>query len=96
VRAIFALISILSAAFVPAWGQDAAPAPGEAPIEGSVFNKVTGVPVKQAHVTFLRLAQAPGEDAIQTYVDTDAGGHYSARLTAGQYRIWVERAGFRA
>lgn len=43
---------------------------------------------------FLKLAAPGAEDSPESYADTDAGGHYSAHLAAGNYRIWVDRAGF--
>lgn len=97
-RAIFRAILIFSIALPAALAQEApdsgqATATSEAVIEGSVTNKLSGSPVKEAHVMFTRLPQA-GEQASESYAESDAAGHYSARLAAGQYRIWVDRPGF--
>ncbi|HEX3684782.1 MAG TPA: carboxypeptidase regulatory-like domain-containing protein [Bryobacteraceae bacterium] len=90
-RAIFGPISIFAVALAAAFAQDS-PAPAdEARIDGSVVNKMSGAPVKRAHVMFYKLATAGAEEV---YADTDAGGRYTAQLQAGQYRVWVERPGF--
>jgi hypothetical protein len=94
VRALFGTFSIFAVVFAAAWAQDSPTPGGEALIDGSVVNKMSGTPVKQAHVMFLKLAAPGAEDSPESYADTDAGGHFSTRLAAGQYRIWVDRPGF--
>lgn len=94
-RAIFGAIFILAGVCGAAFAQDAAAAEGEALIEGSVINRVSGTPVKRAHVMFARVgAAADAEGFSSTYADTDAGGRFAAHLPPGRYRIWVERQGF--
>jgi len=90
VRAIFGAFSIFAVA-LSAFAQDSPPPAGEALIDGSVVNKISGAPVKRAHVMFFKLAT---EGAEEIDADTDAVGHYSTHLQAGQYRAWVERPGF--
>jgi Carboxypeptidase regulatory-like domain len=99
VRAILCGISILAALFTPAFAQDSpsAPAPSsssDALLDGSVVNKISGAPVKRAHVMIARLPSPGADDASQTFVDTDANGRFTVRVAPGQYRIWVERLGF--
>jgi hypothetical protein len=62
-------------------------------IEGSVINKLTGAPVKGAHVIYNKSEGASGTSSpIST--DTDSQGHFSLQIAAGSYRLWVERSGF--
>jgi hypothetical protein len=63
-------------------------------IGGSVINKLTGAPVKNAHVIYTRIA--PGENPRPSPIssETDAEGHFSIQLAPGSYRLWVERSGF--
>lgn len=65
-----------------------------ASIEGSVVNKVTGAPVKHAHVMYVKLAQASNEGAFPVSTDTDADGRFAIQVEPGSYRLWVERPGF--
>jgi hypothetical protein len=83
------LACFLSAAF--AQGPDRSSA---AIIGGSVINKLTGAPVKSAHVIYTRVA--PGEKPPPSPIsnETDAEGHFSIQLAPGSYRLWVERSGF--
>ena len=60
-------------------------------VEGNVVNKVTGAPVRHAHVMYLRL---PGSNPAPISTDTDSDGRFSISLEAGSYRLWVERPGF--
>jgi carboxypeptidase family protein len=63
-------------------------------LEGTVFNKLTGAPVKSAHVMYIKVASGAGESAQPISTDTDPGGHYIIQLEAGTYRLWVERPGY--
>jgi protocatechuate 3,4-dioxygenase beta subunit len=72
-------------------------APADTPpplIEGSVLNKVTGSPVKHAHVMYVKVTQVAGEGTFPISTDTDADGQFSIQVEPGAYRLWVERAGF--
>ncbi|MBV9761797.1 MAG: carboxypeptidase regulatory-like domain-containing protein [Acidobacteriaceae bacterium] len=94
-RAIFCALSVSALLLLPAFvrhlqAQNSQTA-ANALVEGAVFNKVSGAPVKRAHVKFIRLDT---QDLPETYADTDASGRFSMSLAPGQYRIWVERAGF--
>ncbi|HEY6251582.1 MAG TPA: carboxypeptidase-like regulatory domain-containing protein [Candidatus Angelobacter sp.] len=62
-----------------------------ASLEGSVVNKITGAPVKHAHVMSIKV---PGQASIPISTDTDADGRFSIALEPGSYRLWVERPGF--
>lgn len=90
-RAIFSALSIPALLFSAAFAQDLQPASGNAFVDGSVLNRISGAPVKRAHVKFIRL---DAEDLAETYADTDSGGHFSITVASGQYRIWVESTGF--
>jgi Carboxypeptidase regulatory-like domain len=61
-------------------------------VEGSVINKLSGAPVKSAHVIYNRVG--PGADGSPISVDTDAAGKFSLHLAPGTYRLWAERNGF--
>jgi hypothetical protein len=63
-------------------------------VEGSVINKLSGAPVKSAHVIYTRIASAAGVTVSPISTDTDAGGNFSLHLPPGTYRLWVERNGF--
>lgn len=65
-----------------------------ASVEGMVSNKLTGAPVKGAHVIYVKSASAAGRAASPISSDTDASGHFSLQLAPGTYRLWVERNGF--
>lgn len=62
-----------------------------ASLEGSVLNKITGAPVKHAHVMYIKV---PGANSYPISTDTDADGRFTIPLEAGAYRLWVERPGF--
>lgn len=63
---------------------------GPALVEGTVTNKITGAPVRHAHVRYIKRELT--EPAIAT--DTDADGRFSFTLEPGSYSFWVERPGF--
>jgi sarcosine oxidase gamma subunit len=64
-----------------------------ATVDGTVSNKLTGAPVKGAHVIYVRSgSEASQQSPISS--DTDAAGHFSLQLAPGSYRLWVERNGF--
>ena len=68
--------------------------PALASLEGTVFNKLTGAPVKNAHVMYIRVGAGAGDNAQPISTDTDPSGHYVIRLEAGNYRLWAERPGY--
>ena len=74
-----------------AQGADPSPA---AVIGGSVINKLTGAPVKGAHVIYTRIASEANLPSSPISKETDAEGHFSIELAPGSYRLWVERSGF--
>jgi len=63
-------------------------------VEGSVINKLTGAPVKGAHVIYNKTDREAGGSSFPISADTDAQGHFSLHLAPGSYRLWVERSGF--
>lgn len=63
-------------------------------VDGSVINKLTGAPVKSAHVIYTRIAPGAAAPSSPISRDTDAEGHFSIPLAPGSYRLWVERSGF--
>jgi hypothetical protein len=69
---------------------DGATAP--ATVEGSVVNKLTGAPLKAAHVIYNRADTGGASSPIST--DTDSQGHFTLQVSPGSYRLWVERSGF--
>lgn len=72
----------------------AAPTGSEVPVEGAVTNKLTGTPVKGAHVIYTRVASGADPAASPISRDTDIQGHFHLELRPGSYRLWVEREGF--
>jgi hypothetical protein len=64
------------------------------PVEGSVTNKLTGTPIKGAHVIYTRIASAADPAASPISRDSDLQGHFHLELAPGSYRLWVEREGF--
>lgn len=67
--------------------------PSTATVDGTVNNKLTGAPVKGAHVIYVRTGvEASRPSSISS--DTDAAGHFSLQLAPGSYRLWVERNGY--
>jgi hypothetical protein len=63
-------------------------------VEGSVINKLTGAPLKNAHVIYNRADAGPNGAASPISTDTDPQGRFSLQMAAGSYRLWVERSGF--
>jgi Carboxypeptidase regulatory-like domain len=63
-------------------------------VEGSVISKLSGAPVKSAHVIYTRITSATGGTVSPISADTDAGGNFTLHLPPGTYRLWVERNGF--
>ena len=84
----FLFVLVLCGLFAGELARAADPA---ASVEGSVFNKVTGAPVKHAHVMYIKV---PGSASFPLSTDTDADGRFSIGLEPGSYRLWVERPGF--
>src|ERR1051325_5654523 len=74
----------------------AQPALAQAPaiIEGSVVNKLTGAPLKSAHVIYNKSDTGASGASSPISTDTDSQGRFSLQLPAGSYRLWVERSGF--
>jgi len=72
----------------------ALPTEGLVPVEGSVMNKLTGAPIKGAHVIYTRIASASDPAASPISRDSDLQGHFHLELAPGSYRLWVEREGF--
>ncbi len=64
------------------------------PVEGSVTNKLTGAPIKGAHVIYTRISSAADPAASPISRDSDTQGHFHLELAPGSYRLWVEREGF--
>jgi hypothetical protein len=63
-------------------------------VEGTVTNKLSGTPVKGAHVIYTRIASGSDPAASPISRDTDIQGHFHLELGPGSYRLWVEREGF--
>jgi hypothetical protein len=73
------------------WAQEGA---ASALLEGSVANKITGGPIKRAHVMALKVNQAAGTDLPPLVADSDQSGRFSIRVEPGVYRLWADRSGF--
>src|SRR6185312_4475510 len=54
----------------------ALPTEGLVPVEGSVMNKLTGAPIKGAHVIYTRIASAADPAASPISRDSDLQGHF--------------------
>ena len=89
-RPLLVFLVIFANAGVRSAAQVGAPS-SAALVEGSVVNKVTGAPVRHAHVMYIKVSSA-NSGPIST--DTDSDGRFSITLEAGSYRLWVERPGF--
>lgn len=63
-------------------------------VEGTVINKLTGAPLKNAHVIYNHTDAGPNNTSTPISTDTDPQGHFLVELSAGSYRLWVERSGF--
>lgn len=85
---------VICACFLSAAVAQVPDPPSAALVEGSVINKLTGAPVKSAHVIYNRIAPGAGAPSSPISKDTDAEGHFSIQLAPGSYRLWVERSGF--
>jgi hypothetical protein len=72
----------------------ALPSGTEVLVEGTVTNKLTGTPVKAAHVIYTRIASGADPAGSPISRDTDIQGHFHLALRPGSYRLWVEREGF--
>jgi hypothetical protein len=68
-------------------------APSIATVDGSVVNKMSGAPIKNAHVIYIRISSDTGASSPVS-TDTDVEGHFTLQLAPGTYRLWVERNGF--
>lgn len=67
---------------------------GMAHVEGTVLNKLTGAPVRHAQVMYIKVGMRAGEMVTPISSDTDPSGHFALQLDPGDYRLWVERAGY--
>jgi Carboxypeptidase regulatory-like domain len=85
---------VICACFLSAAVAQGPDPPSAALVEGSVINKLTGAPVKSAHVIYNRIAPGAAAPSSPISKDTDAEGHFSIQLAPGSYRLWVERSGF--
>jgi hypothetical protein len=68
--------------------------PSAASLDGIVLNKLTGAPVKNAHVLYIKVSLGAGEAPQAISTDTDASGRFGIQIEAGSYRLWVERPGY--
>jgi hypothetical protein len=88
---IFLSVSALLFSMLLIQAQDS---PSAAIVSGVVTNKLTGAPVKNAHVIYNRIDPANTGSSTPISKDTDVEGHFSFQLAPGIYRLWVERNGF--
>jgi hypothetical protein len=65
-----------------------------ASIAGTVVNKLTGAPVKNAHVLYIKVSPGGSQGAQAISSDTDGTGHFAIQIEAASYRVWVERTGY--
>jgi len=63
-------------------------------VNGVVINKLTGAPIKNAHVIYTRIDAMSAGPSTPMSQDTDVEGRFSLHLPPGNYRVWVERSGF--
>src|SRR5438270_7938771 len=63
-------------------------------VEGSVINKLTGAPLKSAHVIYNKTDAGANGASSPISADTNSQGRFSLQLAPGSYRLWVERNGF--
>ena len=89
-----ALICCVLLFALAAQAQTPAASSASALLEGTVFNKLTGAPVKSAHVMYIRVTPGLDDGAQPISTDTDSSGHYAIHLAAGTYRLWAERPGY--
>ena len=88
-RFLIILVCVLSSFSIQA--SDSQPA---AVVQGTVVNKLSGRPVKSAHVIYNRIVSETGGTSSPISTDTDAEGNFSFSLAPGTYRFWVEHSGF--
>ena len=86
-------LGLLCAFVVWAFSAQTAEPPSPATVEGEVVNRLTGTPVKSAHVIYTRTDAGSGA-SLPSSTDTDLQGHFHLQLAPGSYRLWVERSGF--
>jgi hypothetical protein len=75
-----------------ALAQNAEPS-GLAVVEGSVVNKITGAPIKHAHVMYLK-AGSGDRGAVAGSKDADSEGRFAIQVAPGSYQLWAEQSGF--
>jgi Carboxypeptidase regulatory-like domain len=63
-------------------------------VNGVVINKLTEVPVKNAHVIYTNVDPVATAASSPISKDTDAEGRFSLQLPPGSYRLWVEKSGY--
>lgn len=88
---IFLPISALFISIVLIQAQNS---PSAAIVGGVVINKLTGAPIKNAHVIYTRIDPADIGSSTPISKDTNVEGQFSLQLAPGSYRLWVERSGF--
>jgi hypothetical protein len=93
-KTLVPILLMIGALNAPAPSQTTTPAAQVGGVEGTVINKLTGAPLRHAHVIYIKVAAGPSETASPISSETDASGHYALTLAAGSYRLWVERPGF--
>ena len=86
---MFVLTRYLSVLFVLLihFSLQALPSEPEVLIEGAVTNKLTGTPIKGAHVIYTRIASGSDPAASPISRDTDIQGHFHLELGPGSYRL---------
>ena len=88
---LFPLLFALLLSIFPVLAQDS---PSAAIVSGVVINKLTGAPIKNAHVIYTRIDPAITRSSTPISKDTDLEGRFSLHLQPGGYRLWAERSGF--
>jgi hypothetical protein len=83
------VLAIISGLFL----QSSSP-PSPVVVEGTVTNKLTGAPIKEAHVVCMRAGSGTPKESSAINSETDAGGRFALQIEPGSYRLWVERSGF--
>lgn len=58
-----------------------------------MVNKVSGAPVKRAHVLYIK-AGANADLPFPISVETDVDGRFNVQAEPGNYKVWVEKSGF--
>src|SRR6476620_2212977 len=80
---LFPLLFALLLSIFPVLAQDS---PSAAIVSGVVINKLTGAPIKNAHVIYTRIAPAITGSSTPISKDTDMEGRFSLHLQPGGYR----------